>query len=705
MLARAFLRKPKVVLIDEPTQGVDANARFDIYRAVRAMMDGGASCIINSSDAMELAGICDRVLVFSRGRVIRELQRADISEESIVSAFLRSTEVGRVRTQRLMKHTAHCLRCCAAWPPAVAASGGWPSAFLTLLMLVMVTYAATNTDVFLTKLNIRHILLATAPLALVTMAQFNVLMVRGFDISVGSLMSLTVVLASFLIGAEAAASEIVTGVALCLMAGIVVGGINGALVRGLGVNPVITTIATLSVLQGIALFLRPSPGGAINADFMDLLAVQVSGIPLSFYVILAAAIGGDLWLYGTRGGLKMRAVGFREQAARRNGVHIEFVHMRAYLDVQPAGSGRRVFSVVGGGRRSSGHRTGLHANQHRGRRAGRSSTERRSRLIRRGDVRRAVLHHHDQRYHVARPQHRCRHHHQRRADPFRGVPVFRLAAPRTSADTSPRPLRTRRHGRQAGERVLSAARTAVGSHRAADRPRGRGVQMRFAAIWFAMLALVGVCAIIVPRSLMPSTFLATVPLAAFLAIAATGETLVLMSRGIDLSTPAVIALSSTLILGVSQGHDGNVWLAVAAALSSAAAIGLLNGLLVAWYAAQRVDCHPRGRRNHQRRHAVVSQISSGGIARAASDGGLGRLAICWAERFGVGRNDPGDRADPRAAQDHHRPPLRRGRSQSARGLGRWHQRRPPIRPRHSPSRHCFMALPGSCCRHSFAIPP
>ncbi len=223
--------------------------------------------------------------------------------------------------------------------------------FLTLLMLVMVAYAAANTDVFLTKLNIRHILLATAPLAMVTMAQFNVLMVRGFDISVGSLMSLTVVLASFLIGAEAGPSEIVAGVALCLLAGIVVGGVNGALVRGVGINPVITTIATLSVLQGIALYLRPSPGGGINGDFMDLLAVQVGGIPLSFFVILAAAIGGDVWLYGTRSGLKLRAVGFREQAARRNGVHIEFVHMRAYLvsGLLAVGAGFFLSSEVGVG--------------------------------------------------------------------------------------------------------------------------------------------------------------------------------------------------------------------------------------------------------------------------------------------------------------------------------------------------------------------
>jgi ribose transport system ATP-binding protein len=350
VLARAFLHQPKVVLIDEPTQGVDANARFDIYRAVRKMVDGGAGCIVNSSDAMELAGICDRVLVFSRGRVIRELQRADISEERIVSTFLRSTGVAGSQAASLQSNGR--LRALLHRLVAGGSSQWWvPLLFLALLMLVMVTYATAHTEVFLTELNIRHILLATAPLALVTMAQFNVLMVRGFDISVGSLMSLTVVLASFLIGAEAGPGEIVTGVALCLLTGVVVGGANGALVRGVGINPVITTIATLSVIQGFALYLRPSPGGAINTDFMDLLAFQVAGIPLSFYVILAAAIGGDLWLYRTRGGLQLRAVGFREQAARRNGVHIGFVQMRAYVisALLAVGAGFFLSSEVGVG--------------------------------------------------------------------------------------------------------------------------------------------------------------------------------------------------------------------------------------------------------------------------------------------------------------------------------------------------------------------
>jgi ribose transport system permease protein len=124
--------------------------------------------------------------------------------------------------------------------------------------------------------------------------------------------------------------------------------------------------------------------------------------------------------------------------------------------------------------------------------------------------------------------------------------------------------------------MVRVARTSRGR-----RARAGGVPMRFAAIWLAMLLLLLFCAVFAPRSLLPSTFLAIVPLAAFLAIAAAGEALVLMSRGIDLSTPAVITLASTLLLGVSGGHDEAALPAVGAALVSALAIGLVNGLLVA----------------------------------------------------------------------------------------------------------------------------
>jgi ribose transport system ATP-binding protein len=333
VLARSFLNDARIVLIDEPTQGVDAKARFDIYRAIRAKAEQGVACIVNSSDALELAGICDRVLVFSRGRIIRTLVGSAITEESIVASFLTSREVA-VSTETVTAKSRESPFSWTSFRDIVSGnSNKWwvPLAFLLVLTLAVGGYAATQSDVFLSALNIRHILLAAAPLALVTMAQFNVLMVRGFDISVGSLMSLVVVLASFIIADAMGPGAILLGIAVCLLVGAVVGLVNGFMVRFVGVNPVITTIAMLSVLQGLALYGRPSPFGVISQDFIDVLQTSIGTIPISFFVILAVAVLGDFWLYGSRSGLRLRAVGFREEAAKRNGVRIDLVQLRGYL--------------------------------------------------------------------------------------------------------------------------------------------------------------------------------------------------------------------------------------------------------------------------------------------------------------------------------------------------------------------------------------
>jgi ribose transport system permease protein len=110
------------------------------------------------------------------------------------------------------------------------------------------------------------------------------------------------------------------------------------------------------------------------------------------------------------------------------------------------------------------------------------------------------------------------------------------------------------------------------------RPR---VQLRFLAIWIALAILLLGCMIFVPRSVSLMTFRLNLPFIAFLAIASMGQALVLMARGIDLSVPGIIAMSSALILGVSGGSDDRLWLAIALALLAATGLGLLNGLLVA----------------------------------------------------------------------------------------------------------------------------
>jgi ribose transport system ATP-binding protein len=334
VLARSFLHHAGVILIDEPTQGVDAKARFDIYQALRAKAAAGTAFVVKSADALELAGLCDRVLVFSRGRVIRELQGDEVTEPNIVASFLTS-KAGR--DDERTAGTAALVRQGRSFVSGLFRGNAgrhrsWtPLGFLLLLILVVGAYAATQSGKFLTTVNGRHLLLATAPLALVAMAQLNALLVGGFDMSVGSLMTVTVVAASFLVLSGAGTGMLVGGVLLCLAIGLVVGAINGAMVRRLRINPVITTIAMLSVLQGIALYLRPVPGGFISPQFMEALTTRVWFVPLSFLALIAMALAGDHWLYRTKSGLRLRAVGFREEAARRNGIRTGLVHFRAYL--------------------------------------------------------------------------------------------------------------------------------------------------------------------------------------------------------------------------------------------------------------------------------------------------------------------------------------------------------------------------------------
>jgi ribose transport system ATP-binding protein len=90
-LTRTFLRGDvKVILAEEPTQGVDVAARFDIYAALREKADEGVAMIVKSSDPLELSGLCDRVIVMSRGRIVEEIPRDELDERRIVEAIVGS---------------------------------------------------------------------------------------------------------------------------------------------------------------------------------------------------------------------------------------------------------------------------------------------------------------------------------------------------------------------------------------------------------------------------------------------------------------------------------------------------------------------------------------------------------------------------------------------------------------------------------------
>src|SRR4029079_10151081 len=74
LIGREIAGEPKVILIDEPTKGVDVGARTEIYERLRELTQSGVAVVVSSSDGIELEGLCDRVAVFARGQIVKELE-------------------------------------------------------------------------------------------------------------------------------------------------------------------------------------------------------------------------------------------------------------------------------------------------------------------------------------------------------------------------------------------------------------------------------------------------------------------------------------------------------------------------------------------------------------------------------------------------------------------------------------------------------
>ncbi|PTE08626.1 ABC transporter [Mesorhizobium helmanticense] len=85
-IGRWLQRKPKVLILDEPTRGVDIGARAEIHRLIRQQADSGMAVLVISSEPDELPDLCDRVLVMSEGRIVRELTGSAVSRKAIVEA-------------------------------------------------------------------------------------------------------------------------------------------------------------------------------------------------------------------------------------------------------------------------------------------------------------------------------------------------------------------------------------------------------------------------------------------------------------------------------------------------------------------------------------------------------------------------------------------------------------------------------------------
>jgi len=96
VIGKWLMKNPEVLIMDEPTRGVDVGAKFEVYTLVNELGKNGSGILVISSEVEELMGICDRIIVMSRGEIIRSFDRKEFSQEAIMrSAFRQSEGAGK----------------------------------------------------------------------------------------------------------------------------------------------------------------------------------------------------------------------------------------------------------------------------------------------------------------------------------------------------------------------------------------------------------------------------------------------------------------------------------------------------------------------------------------------------------------------------------------------------------------------------------
>jgi ribose transport system ATP-binding protein len=326
VFGRWLLAQPTLYIFEEPTVGVDVGTKLELYRVIRRLADEGAAVLVLSSDLIELIGVCDRILVVAHGSIVDSVTAAEATEERIIGSAVGKKREYAVAEESLGKESGQ--RQITVRDVVLRRYTG--AGLLCVLILLLGAYTTWRSPYFLTERNLGNLVIQIAPLALVAVGQMMVILIGGIDLSVGPSISLTTALASFVVVGQTQ-GNIAAGVALCLVVGVLIGALNAFVIIYLRIPDLITTLSTFSVVTGLALIVRPSPGGKVSEVFSDLITMRIGWFPIIGLAVILLALGGEVLQLRGRIGTRLYAIGSNPDAAFVAGIPVRRVRFFAYL--------------------------------------------------------------------------------------------------------------------------------------------------------------------------------------------------------------------------------------------------------------------------------------------------------------------------------------------------------------------------------------
>ncbi len=300
LFARGLMQEADLLLLDDPTRGVDLAVKAEIYRLIREAASRGALVLWNSSETVELLR-CDRLLVFSEGRIAAAPPAAHATDEAaILEAAFREKGGKRGETGGTRAHKG-AARAREALSRRLLAAAPFITVALFLALLGLLNPRS------LTPFGLDLLASAALPLAALTLGEMLIVGGAEIDLSIGAFAGLVNVLsATWLVERPSLGTLALAGAWLAYAA-------LGLVIAGRGVPAIVATLGASFLWSGLGYTLLPAPGGSAPAWLAGIFGGKFVGVPASVWGLVVLALLGRL-LDRSRVGVVLRGFGSNPRA-------------------------------------------------------------------------------------------------------------------------------------------------------------------------------------------------------------------------------------------------------------------------------------------------------------------------------------------------------------------------------------------------------
>jgi len=321
VLSKWLATRPRVLILDEPTQGIDVQAKADVHAMIADLAAQGLAIILISSELPELLGMCDRMIVLREGEISATFERDSATQEKVISAATDAHKAERDTARPYL----------AGEQPSIASEVTGPSwrrffarrefGLVAAIAAVVIPISILNPRM-LSGANLSALAMDAGLLMTVAVGQMLVLITRNIDLSVAAVIGLAAYGAASTLHVHPEIG-IVGGVLLACGIGLAAGLVNGFVVTWGRVPAIVVTLGTMTIFRGLNSLW--AGGKQVSADqvpqaWLDMTSANLIGIPAVLLIALATLGVIAFALRSTVIGRELYAIGSNPAGAALIGI-------------------------------------------------------------------------------------------------------------------------------------------------------------------------------------------------------------------------------------------------------------------------------------------------------------------------------------------------------------------------------------------------